>query len=130
MRIYGACEFTTGATSWWSGFSSSTPPQPQHEYDDNPILVSMGKCKYIQIGATIEHVTFTETIESYWSPVSSKGDIPQPLIVGKTKVCFADVEDVQEVPKKLFPKGMSWCDAPLYYLGQREGLPVDMRKYS
>ena len=127
-----ACEFTTGVSSqssfWWNNTKSS-PIKIQNEYTGNTILVHIGKKKYVQIGATIETFTFNENIESYWSPISHKGDIPQPLIVGQTVVCFADVEDIQEVNKDLFPKDIIWCNAPLYYLGERVGLPLDKRKY-
>lgn len=128
------CEFTTGVSSstssWWPNTSTSSSKNIQKEYDGNTILVNLGKGTYIQAGATIETIPFKEPVESYWSPVSNKGDVPQPLIVGKRVVCFADVEDVQEVDKKWFPKEMVWCDAPLYYLGVRDGLPMEKRKYS
>lgn len=119
------CEFTTGSAS-----TSSTPPQRQPEYDGNSILLRTGQHAFVHIGATIETLTFTDTVDAFWSPVSSSGDVPQPLIVGKRRVCFVDAVGVQEVPRKRFPTGMGrWCDAPLYYWGRREGLPGGMRKY-
>ena len=123
------CEFTTGESSnkWLSFFS--TNPQKQVTYAGNSILIQINKHKFVHIGAGLEKFTFKDTIKEFWSPVESKGDIPQPLVVGKHKICFVDVEGTQEIDRNMFPADIQWCNAPLYYLGKIEGLPTELRKY-
>lgn len=89
-----------------AGCSHKRTKKTRHGHDGNTILVNLGKATYIQLGATVETIPFKKPVESYWSPVSNKGDVPQPPIVGKRVVCFADAEDVQEVDKKWFQKDM------------------------
>ena len=127
------CEFTTGTASdsAWPTWFGGSPPEPkrQPEYAGNSVLVETARHKYVHIGASLETFTFDDELEAFWLPVASSGDVPQPLLVGKHRICFVDAEDRREVDRALFPTDLQWCDAPLYYLGKKEGLPGDMRKY-